>query len=234
MHHDSRPGLPPLAALVSLTLVVLLGASGVTVVAHPAGQMSEPPAGPERAGAFRQFPGGKEISNLRAELTARLAAAALRADADRQLPEGFRVRDDGAPVVAPVSGNRLFRFGLEYDGVRLASADYVAIVGQNGRLLASRFRNIPRSVDATVPTVDPATARAVATMHARGTLGQAGTLSATHPRLELWVDEQQQGRLSLVGHAPRGVGRHRTLRHAVSGRGDRDAGGAVVDRPHPI
>jgi len=49
-----------------------------------------------------------------------VAAAALRADADSQLPQGLRLRDDGEPFVAPVGSNRLFKFGLEYRGIRLA------------------------------------------------------------------------------------------------------------------
>ena len=145
---------------------------------------------------FRQFPGGKVVPDLRAGLPPRVAAAALRADADSQLPEGLRLRDDGEPFVAPVGGNSLFRFGLEYRGIRLADGStYVAIVGRNGKLLSSRFQNIPHAVDATVPTVGASAAVAAATDHARNTLGQSGTLSESTPVLEVWVDAQQQGRL---------------------------------------
>ncbi len=188
--------------VVGWALVPLLTAGGTMGVGHSAGQASPPPIGPgpgaeEPAGGFRQFPGGRIVPNLRAGFTPRLAAAALRADAEGRLPEGLRLRDDGEPFVAPVGGNRVFRFGLEYRGVRLAAqSTYVAIVGRNGKLLSSRFQNVPHSVDATAPTVDASAALAVATDHARGTLGQSGTLSATTPVLEVWVDARQQGRLS--------------------------------------
>jgi hypothetical protein len=163
--------------------------------APPPSAVQEPDAA-EPAGGFRQFPGGKVVTNLRAGLPPRPAAAALRAEADRQLPEGYRLRDDGEPVVASVGGNSLFRFGLEYRGVRLASqATYVAIVGRNGKLLSSRLQNLPRSVDATIPTIDASAALAAATGHARGALGQSGALSATTPVLEIWIDPQGLGRL---------------------------------------
>jgi hypothetical protein len=184
-----------------LALVALLLA-GATDIALEAGQAAPSPGVPEQraeepAGGFRQFPGGKAVPNLRAGLPPREAAAALRADADSQLPAGLRLRDDGEPFVAPVGGNSLFRFGLEYRGIRLAGGStYVAIVGRNGKLLSSRLQNIPSAVDATAPTVGASAALAAATGHARDTLGQPGTLSATTPVLEVWVDAQQQGRLT--------------------------------------
>ena len=182
-------------------VLALLIIGGAMDSALTAGQAPPPPAGPEQGAVeptgFRQFPGGKVVPDLRAGLPPRVAAAALRADADRQLPEGLRLRDDGEPFVAPVGGNSLFRFGLEYRGIRLADGStYVAIVGRNGKLLSSRFQNIPRAVDATVPTVGASAAVATATDHARNTLGQSGTLSETAPVLEVWVDAQQQGHLS--------------------------------------
>jgi hypothetical protein len=177
-------------------------AVGTMGVGHSAPRAPRPsidrgPGTEEPAGGFRQFPGGRIVPNLRAGSTPRLAAAALRADADRVLPEGLRLRDDGEPFVAPVGGNRVFRFDLGYRGVKLAApSSYVAIVGRNGRLLSSRFQDVPDRVDGTAPTVDASAALAVATEHARGTLGQSGTLSATNPVLEVWVDALRQGRLS--------------------------------------
>lgn len=55
------------------------------------------------------------------------AQAALRAAPDGQLPDGYRVRDE--PVVANVGSNTIFRFGIEYHGVKLAAgSDYMAVV----------------------------------------------------------------------------------------------------------
>ena len=195
-------------------VLALLIIGGAMDSALTAGQAPPPPAGPEQGAVeptgFRQFPGGKVVPDLRAGLPPRVAAAALRADADSQLPEGLRLRDDGEPFVAPVGGNSLFRFGLEYRGIRLADGStYVAIVGRNGKLLSSRFQNIPHAVDATVPTVGASAAVAAATDHARNTLGQSGTLSETTPVLEVWVDAQQQGRLCWSMTRARNVGRAR-------------------------
>lgn len=187
--------------VTGVAIAALLMATGTVEVALSAGQAPSPRVGPasdpaQAADGFRQFPGGRLVANLGAGLPPRLAAAALRADADSQLPAGLRLRDDGEPFVAPVGGNRLFRFGLEYRGIALASAStYVAIVGRNGRLLSSRWQNVPHAVDATVPTIAVSTALAAATAHARQTLAQSGALSATTPVLEVWVDAQQAGRL---------------------------------------
>ena len=182
---------------------VLLMLAGVMDNASTAGQAPPPPLTPEQGAAepagFRQFPGGKVVPDLRAGLPPRVAAAALRADADSQLPEGLRLRDDGEPFVAPVGGNSLFRFGLEYRGIRLADGStYVAIVGRNGKLLSSRFQNIPHAVDATVPMVDASAALAAATEHARRTHASARHVVGNDARA------RSLGRCAAAGPALRG------------------------------
>jgi len=184
-----------------------------------AAPLAAQPHADDASGGFRHFPGGKVVPNLRGESPA-ANAAALRADADAQLPDGFRLRDDVDPLVSPVASNTLYRFGLAYHGVRLASdVDYVAIVGRNGRLLSSRVRNVPRSVDGTVATVDASAALAAAAGHARATLGQAGALSTSTPVLEIWVDEQRAGRLCweiLVREDAAGTVRASTRYHVAA------------------
>jgi hypothetical protein len=207
----------------AIAMALLIGA-GSTHIELAAGQApaanSTVPRVEEPAGGFRQFPGGKVVANLRAGLPSRAAAAALRADADRELPEGIRLRDDGEPVVAPLGRKRLFKFGLAYRGIRLSAAStYVAIVGENGKVLSSRFQHVPDAVDATAPTVLASAAVAAATGHARQTRGQSGALSGTTPELEVWVDAQRQGRLcwSMTVHETRdGTIRSATQYHVAA------------------
>src|SRR5262245_48662624 len=141
---------------------------------------------PDQSGALRQFPGGTEVQGLRAGMPLAQAAAALRTHADSELPGGFRV-SDVQPVVGRAGGNRIFRFRLEYGGVKLAqSSDFMAVVGAGGTLLASRLRNVPSSVDATLPGVDPSVAAQSAMEHARTALGQSGVLTTTPPAVAIW------------------------------------------------
>ncbi len=80
------------------------------------------------------------------------------------------------PVVSVVGTNQLYRFALEYEGVPLAAGtDYVAVLHSTGRVLASRARNLPETVDGTQPTTDAATASSIAAADARQTFGLAGT-----------------------------------------------------------
>ena len=124
-------------------------------------------------------------------------AGPLAAEANRELPAGVRVRPGGRPVLGQVGANQLYRFALEYDGVALApETDYVAVLHPTGRVLASRARNLPETVDTTEPSVDPLTASTVAADHARRTFGLAGQMTVASPRLEIWVDSQGLGRLN--------------------------------------
>ena len=97
---------------------------------------------------------------------------------------------------APIS---FYRFDIEDDGVVLAApADYVAIVSRTGRLLASRTRGLPVSVDGTQPTSVSLDAVNAAMTHARDVLAQSGPLTATDPALEIWVDKDGRGRLGWL------------------------------------
>ena len=116
-------------------------------------------------------------------------AGPLAAEANRELPAGVRVQPGERPVVSQVGANQLYRFALKYEGVPLAGdSDYGAVLHSTGRVLASRARNLPETVDETRPTVEPLTASTVAAEHARLTIGLAGQLTVASPRLEIWVD----------------------------------------------
>ena len=195
-------------------VLALLIIGGAMDSASTAGQAPPPPAGPEQGAVeptgFRQFPGGKVVPDLRAGLPPRVAAAALRADADSQLPEGLRLRDDGEPFVAPVGGNSLFRFGLEYRGIRLADGStYVAIVGRNGRLLSSRFQNIPHAVDATVPTVGAVRRSGNCDGPRPEHAGPVGHVVGDDTRARSLGRRAAAGTPQLVDHGARNVGRAR-------------------------
>lgn len=167
---------------------------------HAAAAGAQGPANGEqrRAGPFRHYPGGKDLQGRRLARTSDATLEALRAEGDNQLPPGFHIRVDVAPAISPAGPNRIFRFGLDYQGVPLAApADFVAIVAADGRLLSSRLRGLPETVDAAAPTSAAAAAVDTALRHARATTGAAAeTLVADEPGLEIWTDRVRHGRLN--------------------------------------
>jgi hypothetical protein len=140
-------------------------------------------------------------------------AAAARIQAS--LPEGFTIlnaptRQIGAsttgasPSAAP-SGNSnaapsdekfVTVHPVAYRGVPLSKgSDYLTIVSGDNRLLVTRRRSLPNAVDGTTPTVTPEAAIAAARQAGGPALTAAGG-QQTKPALEIWVDEQQSGRLA--------------------------------------
>ena len=185
-----------------------LAAATVGLSAQPTGPTRPPSATGAVSRPFRHYPDGKDLQGQRLSRTAAAASDALRVEGDSQLPAGFSIRADAEPMVAPAGNNRVFRFGLEYGGVPLASSsDFVAVVGGTGRLLASRLRRVPDAVDATAPVAAAATAVDTALAHARATLGVPASLVARDAVLEIWVDDARQGHLTwavFVRSAPGG------------------------------
>ena len=165
----------------ALTAVILASLASLSLSGQSGSQSAQRPADAGRRGAdFRHFPGGKAVPGL--DVGNRSVAGPLAAEANRELPAGVRVRPGERPVVSQVGANQLYRFALEYEGVPLAAdSDYVAVLHPTGRVLASRVRNLPETVDETQPDVEPLTASTVAAEHARRTFGLAGPADRRQP-----------------------------------------------------
>jgi hypothetical protein len=206
----TAPAAAMVAALASLTLF-----------AQGASQTAPSQRDPARGrGEFRHYPRGKPIPGL--DAGARSIEGPLAAEANREFPSGVRVLPAARPVVSQAGRNQVYRFSLEYEGVPLAAGtDYVAILHPGGRVLASRARNLPQSVDATRPATDAATAATVAVDHARRTFDLTGSLTVASPRLEVWVDAERAGRLSwrLIVRAVDGDAA-RSFAYRISAAGD--------------
>jgi len=87
-------------------------------------------------------------------------------------------------------------YPFNYRGVRVAKySDAFAVVGAEGDVLYVRKRNVPVSVDASVPTVSAEAALAVARQRARETFGPI-ELEESQPKLEIWVEPSLSGRLA--------------------------------------
>lgn len=134
-------------------------------------------------------------------------AMGLAAAAQATLPEGFvllpaETKRTGAiaPVnvakaASPANEKFITVHPLAYRGVPLAKgSDYMTVTNADGRLLVTRKRGLPDSVDATQPTVDAAAAVAVAAKSAG--LALAADARNAKPALEVWVDNQHVGHLS--------------------------------------
>jgi hypothetical protein len=81
-----------------------------------------------------------------------------------------------------------------YKGVPLSqSSDLLVITGGDGVVQYVRKRNLPRSVDATEPTVDKKAAAALGTAQAKNA---AGSVKTSDPTLEVWVDPMLKGHLA--------------------------------------
>lgn len=180
------------AAVPFALLVALVAMSSSLRSAQPEPQAR--PAG-RAVSRFRHYAGGKDLAGVRVARSRADALTALRLEGDDQLPADVRVRADVPPVESAAGATRVLRFGLHVSGVPVAGGDFVAIVGANGRLLASRTRGVPAGVDATAPTTAVADAIAVASDDARQRTGVAG-FEASTPTLEIWVDAEGRGRLA--------------------------------------
>jgi hypothetical protein len=200
-----RVPVPVTRCLVLSLAAGLILASGSPVLRGEPSPTGQPQGGGKPSARFSHFPGGRAVPNLDPERPDTVNAA-LRADGDRSLPPGFRVRATG-PSIARANGNQVFRFDLEYQGVPLAaSSDYVAVVGRSGRILATRTRGLPVSVDGAQAATPAAVATNLALSHARDTLGQSGSLTASIPSLEIWVDSAHRGHLSWLTIVREGAG----------------------------
>jgi len=151
-------------------------------------------------------------ANVRAASAGFASAASVQTD----LPEGFSLlaattshiggteqpSGAGPANMAPASntgatGNPTEKFitvfPLAYRGVPLSKgSDYLTVVGGDGRIQVTRKRGTPTKVDATQPTVSPADAIQAARKDAGATYAGADP----KPELQVWVDDQQNGRLS--------------------------------------
>lgn len=126
-------------------------------------------------------------------------ARRLRSHGKSELPVGLELSQI-EPTIATLDATTVIRYSLEYQGVALAQgSDYVGVVDPRGRLLSSRLRNIPSSVDGAVATVDAATATDVAvSAPASSSAGSGSTASASVPQLQIWVDGTGLGRLTWM------------------------------------
>ena len=147
-----------------------------------------------RGREFQRFKGGKDLGGARNPTS---IDAQLRAQANEDLPRGVSVRLQPARV-AGQNESLLYRYLLEYEGVPLANqSDYTALVSRrSGRLLGSRTRRLPQSVDGTRPTVNRTQAMAAAITHATEVFGQPRSAIDADPELEIWVDDHAAGRLA--------------------------------------
>lgn len=127
----------------------------------------------------------------------------------RQLPRGFTL-DEGRKL--PITSQRLLVVGqnrsrppapktlalfpVRFSGIPLAKgSDVLSVFAPDGRVLLVRRRGIPVAVDGTSPRVDGRTAG----LTALGDFAQqAGRRDARagDADLQVWVDDQQQGRLA--------------------------------------
>ena len=138
-----------------LALLIIGGAMDIGLTA---GQASPPPNGPEQGAAeptgFRQFPGGKVVPNLRAGLPPRWPRLPCGPTRTASCPRAFGSATMASPSSPRWAATASSGSASNTGASRLAAGStYVAIVGRNGKLLSSRFQNIPHAVDATAPTV---------------------------------------------------------------------------------
>jgi hypothetical protein len=179
---------------LAVAAVILPSLASLSLSGQAAPQGQRPADAGRPLADFRHFPGGKSVPGL--DVRTQSVAGPLAAEANRELPPGVRVQPGARPVVSVIGTNQLYRFALEYEGVPFAAeTDYVAVLHSTGRVLASRTRNLPETVDGTQPTTDASTAWSFAAADARQTFGIAGQLTVANPRLEIWVDAQAGGRL---------------------------------------
>lgn len=147
---------------------------------------------------IRHFKGGKVIALAAGrEPTAPAVAEAVAAEFAADLPSPVRVWREAAPVVARSSDTLVYRFRLEVETIPLsAESDLVAVIGRGGRLLSSRIRNVPATIDPLVPTVAATEAIGAALAHAAAAGVPRADVRPSVPYLEIWVDAAHHGRLT--------------------------------------
>jgi len=143
-------------------------------------------------------------------------AAASRVQA--RLPDGFTLlpgttvqvsmaggpaNESARPLAAPSAANAptanekfITVHPLAYQGVPLSKgSDYMTMASGDNRLLVERKRGLPTEVDATSPSVAAEDAIVAARQSAGQSFASVDPGKVT-PKLEIWVDEQQNGRLA--------------------------------------
>ena len=162
---------------------------------------------------YQQHADAPVMPGVRAGAEAMEVGAAAARELQSRLPEGFTLAPaqsvhvmSRAPKVATDKeslanletgpGKVVTLARMRYHGVPLApGSDYLSIASDDGRVLLTRQRNVPSSVDAATPTVTPAAAANMATSAARSRAGRL-RLTADAPVLEVWVDSAAQGHLA--------------------------------------
>jgi len=118
------------------------------------------------------------------------------------VPSGAAPRDaapgDGKAATGTSQVKYFALYPMEYMGIPLAKgSDFLAVVNEDGGVLATRERSIPTEVNATVSSVS-ADAALEAARHAAGAGLSEADAKASTPKLEIWVDEQLKGHLAWV------------------------------------
>lgn len=127
-------------------------------------------------------------------------------------------RAAGSQRQSAVPGKWFISFSASFQGVPLSKfSDVLAVVERDGQFRYLRMRGLPRTVDASRPTVSAQDAIAVSRRHAQTTINDQA-LQVSEPRLEVWVNPALEGRLSwtfTIGSDPRA----RVLRYWVAATG---------------
>lgn len=220
--HRYFSGRASFAVLTGTMLLVQAGPSDAQQVpfAGMPAEEADYPSGDRLQSRYETMPGGAALPAFRAAMTEDDLGFVAGAEIQPRLPEGFALRQgstahvltDLPPSAAPAlrrqampadpsaaspgRGKYISIYPLQYRGVPLAKgSDYLAIVSEDGRLLATRERGVPSDVNATEPTVSAETAVDVARQDAAEAMGE-DEVDLAEPALEIWVDEDQRGRLA--------------------------------------
>jgi hypothetical protein len=199
---------------------LLLGPTGL-----PANtQQTSPLAGGQAATGLRQADGSRlqaqyEAPNQAVDVpqgpvSARIATARLAGAARVQpsLPDGFtlgsgstshmtgaglRARAAAADQGAGDATEKFISlFPLAYRDIPMSKgSDYLTIVTGEGKLVATRKRGLPTSVDATQPS-NAAREAVTAALQAAGPQFAGINPETVNPQLQIWVDETQKGNLA--------------------------------------
>jgi hypothetical protein len=177
------------------------------------------PSGKRLESNYKTFPGGIQLPAFRTAMAEDAIGFAVAAEIQAHLPKGFVLQrgrttnvlsqmhqpeelrlqsatDDPHAAPEPYRGKYLSLYRLEYHDVPLAEgSDYLAILSEDGRLLATRERGLPTEVDATEPTITLDSAKNVAIQDAIKSWG-TNEIEIIQSLLEIWVDENQKGRLA--------------------------------------
>lgn len=222
MNHDKRSWIRSswigISTATLLTAGMVLAADAQKPPATPlAGTTAtvDYPDGSRSRADYQLIKDGAALPGARAKMPAAEIGALGARESQSKLAEGFVIKTGqtvrvmsqapklpaakaAAGVAAAVDARTklMTLHPVEYRGVPLAKgSDYLSIATEDGRLLATRQRNLPTKVDAVKPTVTDKTAVATARKAAAAKFGNDKITAAT-PSLEIWVDNTQQGRLA--------------------------------------